>query len=129
MKVSPLSPLCDNASFVTPTGIAFVPGRYGYLGGTGLFVGENSTLEQQSHAWHLAEYMMQNASLYAMLQGSPPPFEVLAQLTASIFSRPFFSRQDIACVLVLVGLQAPVLCLAMSNLAKGLQYLPASYAF
>lgn len=56
--------------------IAHVPGKYGYLGGTGLFIGSNASVDQQAHAWGLAQLMMMNASSYAKLQQSPPPFEV-----------------------------------------------------
>lgn len=55
---------------------AFVPGRYSFLGGCGLFITKTTSDEQQAYAWELMKDMIDKASVYALVQRSPPPYEV-----------------------------------------------------
>lgn len=57
-------------------GEAFVPGLYSFLGGSGMFLSAVASREQQDYGWELLKGMYEKASAFALVQRSPPPFEV-----------------------------------------------------
>lgn len=53
-----------------------MPGRFSFLGGSGLFLTEGASEEQQDLGWALLTKMIEQVSTYALVARSPPPLEV-----------------------------------------------------
>lgn len=49
---------------------------YSFLGGSGLFISKKASKEQQEYGWELLKSMIDMASTYALVQRSPPPYDV-----------------------------------------------------
>ena len=72
-------PSATNASY-PEMGVAFAPGTFSLLGGSGLILSAHVSPAQKDLGWKLIQEMLALASEYAVLMQTPPPFYSLLTL-------------------------------------------------